>query len=150
MKIYKLSKKPLVLIYGLLLLILLVIRFALNLISRFLPITDYYVLLPLWIIAALFAVLVLPFYFHKAQFTVSSKEVTAKGGLIVTTKHFMLTESVKSVTSIITPLSRLTGLNFVVLNTLGAKLMMPFLSRKDAEEITASINNSIRMRRQGG
>jgi len=134
------------LIYALLAAVLLLINFALNLITRFVPFADYYVLLPLWVIAALFAVLVLPFYFHKVKFTVSSKEITAVGGLFVTAKHFMLTESVKSVTSIITPLSRLTGLNFIILNTLGAKLIMPFLSRKDAEEISAAINNSIRAR----
>ncbi|MDO4945741.1 MAG: PH domain-containing protein [Ruminococcus sp.] len=147
MKIYKTSKRPLVLIYVLLLLFLLLIKYALNLVTRFIPFTDYYVLLPLWIVVALFAVLVLPFYFHKCRFTVSSKEITAKGGLIITSKHFMLTEAVKSVTTVITPLSGLTGLNFVVLNTLGAKLMMPFLSKRDALEITAAINNTIRRRK---
>ena len=74
MKIYKLSKKPLVLLYVLLAAVLLLIEFALNmvlaLIDRFVPgfhgFADYYVLLPVWVMASLFAVLVLPFYFHKA------------------------------------------------------------------------------------
>lgn len=147
MKIYKTSKRPLVLIYILLLLFLLLIKYALGMVARVVPFTDYYVLLPLWIAAALFAVLVLPFYFHKCCFTVSSKEITAKGGLIITSNHFMLTESVKSVTTVITPLSRITGLNFVVLNTLGARLVMPFLSKHDALEITSAINNTIRKRK---
>ena len=65
----------------------------------------------------------------------------------MTTKQFMLTESVKSVTTVITPLSRFTGMNFIVLNALGSKLLMPFLSKKDAMEITSIINQSIRARK---
>lgn len=154
MKVYKLSKRPLALIYALLAAILLLIRFALNLImeliERFVPgysgFADYYVLLPLWVIAALFAVLVLPFYFHKAGYTVSSKEITAKSGLIVTSKQFMLTSAVKSVTAIFLPLGRFTGMNFIVLNALGSRLVIPFLSKRDAQEIADQVNNSIRSR----
>jgi membrane protein YdbS with pleckstrin-like domain len=154
MKIYKLSKRPLALIYALLGAILFFIRFALNLVldlvekyahihSNF---ADYYVLLPLWVIAALFAVLVLPFYFHKARYTVSDKEITAKSGLFITSKQFMLTSSVKSVTCILLPLGRLTGMNFIILNALGSRLVIPFLGRRDAEEIANLVNNSIRSR----
>ena len=154
MKIYKLSKRPLALIYALLGAILLLIKFALNLvlelIDRFVPdyrgFADYYVLLPVWVTAALFAVLVLPFYFHKARYTVSSKEITAKSGLVMTSKQFMLTSAVKSVTSILLPLGRLTGMNFIVLNALGSRLVIPFLSRRDAEEIAELVNNSSRSR----
>ncbi|WP_294491295.1 PH domain-containing protein [uncultured Ruminococcus sp.] len=155
MKIYKLSKKPLVLLYVLLAAVLLLIEFALNmvlaLIDRFVPgfhgFADYYVLLPVWVMASLFAVLVLPFYFHKAGYTVSDKEITAKGGLIVTSKQFMLTSAVRSVTLILLPLGRLTGMNFIILNALGSRLVIPFLNRRDAEEIAELVNNSIRSRR---
>ena len=154
MKIYKLSKRPLALLYASLAAILLLIRFALNvildLIERFVPnfkgFTDYYVLLPLWVISALFAVLVLPFYFHKACYTVSNKEITAKSGLIITSKQFMLTSSVTSVTSILLPLGRLTGMNFIILNALGSRLVIPFMTRRNAEEIADLVNNSIRSR----
>ncbi|HCJ41351.1 MAG TPA: hypothetical protein DHV89_07510 [Ruminococcus sp.] len=155
MKIYKLSKKPLVLLYVLLAAVLLLIEYALNmvlaLIDRFVPgfhgFADYYVLLPVWVMASLFAVLVLPFYFHKAGYTVSDKEITAKGGLIVTSKQFMLTSAVRSVTLILLPLGRLTGMNFIILNALGSRLVIPFLNRRDAEEIAELVNNSIRSRR---
>lgn len=154
MKIYKLSKRPLALIYMLLAAILLLIRFALalvlELIEQFVPgysgFADHYVLLPLWVIAALFAVLVLPFYFFKARYTVSDKEITAKGGMIVTSKQFMLTSAVKSVTSILLPLGRLTGMNFIILNALGSRLVIPFLNRRDAEEIAGLVNSAIRSR----
>lgn len=146
MRKYKPSKRPLVLIYILLFLILLVIKYALNLVSRFIPFSDNYIVFPLWIAAAMFAVMVLPFYFHKAYFVVTSKEVTLYGGLIITTKQFMPTSAVKSVTTVITPLSSVTGLNFIVLNSLGARVIIPFLTKKDAIEITAAINCSIRAR----
>lgn len=153
MRIYKLSKRPLILLYCLLAGILFIIKFALALVlelidkyAPYLHFTDDYILLPLWIITALYAVLVLPFYFFKARFTVSSKEITAKGGLIVTTSQFMQTSAVKSVTTVMLPLGRFTGMNFIVLNALGARLLIPFLRRKDAVEITDIVNNSIRSR----
>ena len=154
MKIYKLSKRPLALIYMLLAAILLLIKYALNLVLELINwlvpgysgFADYYVLLPLWVIAALFAVLVLPFYFYKASYTVSNKEITAKGGMIITSKQFMMTSAVKSVTSILLPLGKLTGMNFIVLNALGSRLVIPFLNRRDAEEIADQVNNAIRSR----
>ena len=154
MKIYKLSKRPLALIYALLGAILFFFFFALNLVLDLIEkyahihsnFADYYVLLPLWVVAALLAVLVLPFYFHKASYTVSDKEITAKSGLLITSKQFMLTSSVKSVTCILLPLGRLTGMNFIILNALGSRLVIPFLNRRDAEEIMNLVNNSIRSR----
>lgn len=155
-KIYKLSKRPLVLIYLLLGGALLLIRYALDLITWLLDrylhynnFADYYVLLPVWVITATFAVLVLPFYFHKARFTVSAREITAKGGLFFTSKQFMLTSSVMSVTTVMMPLGRFTGMNFLILNALGSRLLIPFLSRKDAEEIADIVNGSIRKRGDG-
>lgn len=156
MKIYKLSKRPLILLYCLLAGALLLIEFALSLIHEligkyapYLQFTDDYVLLPLWIVSALFAVLVLPFYFHKTRFTVSSKEITAKSGLLLTSRQFMLTSSVKSVTTVMFPLGKLTGMNFIILNALGARLLIPFLNKKDAVEITDIVNNTIRSRGEG-
>lgn len=153
MRIYKLSKRPLILLYCFLAGILFIIKFALALVlelidkyAPYLHFTDDYILLPLWAIATVYAVVVLPFYFFKARFTVSSKEITAKGGLIVTTSQFMQTSSVKSVTTVMLPLGRITGMNFIILNALGARLLIPFLRRKDAVEITDIVNNSIRSR----
>ena len=134
---YKPSKIPLFIFWAILAVILFLIRYAVNLIEK---------LIPLWIIAALFCLLVLPFYFIRSYFTVSSKEVTAFTGLFFTMRHFMPTSAIKSVTTIITPLGSITGLNFVVLNALGARLLIPFMSRRDAMEISAIVNSSIRNR----
>lgn len=113
---------------------------------KLIPFSVNYILMPMWIIAALFCLLMLPFYFIRSYFTVSSKEVTAFTGLFFTMRHFMPTSAIKSVTTIITPLGSITGLNFVVLNALGARLLIPFMSRRDAMEISAIVNSSIRNR----
>lgn len=137
---YKPSKIPLFIFWAILAVILFLIRYAVNLIEKLIPFSVNYILMPLWIIAALFCLLVLPFYFIRSYFTVSSKEVTAFTGLFFTMRHFMPTSAIKSVTTIITPLGSITGLNFVVLNALGARLLIPFMSRRDAMEISAIVN----------
>ena len=139
---YKPSKIPLFIFWAILAVILFLIRYAVNLIEKLIPFSVNYILMPLWIIAAL----LLPFYFIRSYFTVSSKEVTAFTGLFFTMRHFMPTSAIKSVTTIITPLGSITGLNFVVLNALGARLLIPFMSRRDAMEISAIVNSSIRNR----
>ena len=135
---YKPSKIPLYIFWA--------IRYAVNLLENLIPFSVNYILMPMWIIAALFCLLVLPFYFIRSYFTVSSKEVTAFTALFFTMRHFMPTSAIKSVTTIITPLGSITGLNFVVLNALGARLLIPFMSRRDAMEISAIVNSSIRNR----
>lgn len=147
MHIYKPSKRPLIIIYILLFLILLLIRYAVNLISRFIPFSVDFILMPLWIAAAFFSIFILPIYFVKSFFSVSAGEIFTQTGMVVYTKQFMLSTSVKSVTTIVTPFGKYTGLNFVVLNALGSRLIMPFLTKKDALEITAIINRSIRSRK---
>lgn len=137
---YKPSKIPLFIFWAILAVILFLIRYAVNLIEKLIPFSVNYILMPMWIIAALFCLLVLPFYFIRSYFTVSSKEVTAFTGLFFTMRHFMPTSAIKSVTTIITPLGSITGLNFVVLNALGARLLIPFMSRRDAMEISAIVN----------
>lgn len=146
MRTYKPSKKPLAVIYIGLFLVLLLIKFAMNIVNRFIPFSVDTYIQPVWIIVALFAVFILPIYFFSSYFTISSTEITVKAGMIVTTKQFMPTSSVKSVTAIITPLSKITALNFVVLNALGSRVVLPFLTKKNVDEITAEINHSIRNR----
>lgn len=73
---YKPSKIPLFIFWAILAVILFLIRYAVNLIEKLIPFSVNYILMPMWIIAALFCLLVLPFYFIRSYFTVSSKEVT--------------------------------------------------------------------------
>ena len=146
MRTYKPSKRPLAVIYIVLFLILLLIKYAMNIVNRFVPFSVDTYIQPVWIIVSVFAVFILPIYFFKSYFTVSSTEITVKAGLIITTKQFMPASSVKSVTAIMMPFNGFTAMNFVVINALGSRVVMPFLSKKNAIEITAVINHSIRTR----
>lgn len=149
MRIYKLSKRSLIFIYTVLGGSLLLIIFAVKVLRRYVTLPDFvddYVLLPLWVIAAVFAVLMLPGYYRRTRFTVTSKEITVKSGIVVISDQFIPTSSVKSVTTVLLPLGRITGLNFIILNCLGARVVLPCLSRRDALEITALVENTIRSR----
>lgn len=98
----------------------------------------------------LVAVTVFPIYVLVARYEVSSSEVKLRKGFIVISHQFIPTSSVMSVTTVTTPLSVLTGFNFVVLNCPGAKSILPFVTRKQAREISETINDAIRHRLENG
>lgn len=140
------SKRPLFLIYAVLFFCMVFIRSIMGIIGVFvsLPIGDYF-----WILlipAALAALLVLPAFFFGTFFTVSGKEITVCRSFIMNVKTLMPVSSVKSVTTVMLPLSKYTGMNFVVVNSLGGKVVLPFLSKSSALEITSVINHSLRRR----
>lgn len=60
----------------------------------------------------------------------------------------MKTEAVQYISLIMTPFSKYTGFNFVVLHALGGTIFLPFLSKSDAEEISRHINLSINSRKE--
>ena len=92
------------------------------------------------------AVTVLPIYILIAKYEVSGDSVKLRTGIVLILHQYVPTSSVLSVTTVMTPLSILTGFNFVVLNSPGAKTVMPFVIRKQAREISATVNGAIRQR----
>ena len=82
----------------------------------------------------------LPLYFAKTSYSISSDIISKHSGMIFTTRQLMRGGSVQYVTAVITPFSRFTALNFIVINALGGKIFLAFLSKKDAAEITAALN----------
>lgn len=145
---YRPSTKPLYIIWLLLLLIMLILKYAFSYVQKFIPFSNMYILIPIWVAATFFAVFILPFYFKKAFFTVTSKAVTSFSGVIITSRQFMPLDSIMSVTIISFPFAKLFGFNFVILNSMGANLIIPFLKKSDAEELTASVNGAIRNRQK--
>ena len=143
---YHMSKRPLILIYIILFLQIILIKYIAKFISRFISFSVDKFILPVWIIAVVIALFVMPVFFFGAFATVSDKEITLNRTFIFRVKSFMPVTSVKSVTTIMLPLGRFFGLNFVAFNAMGSRLMIPFLSKKDAIEITAVINGAIRRR----
>lgn len=89
----------------------------------------------------------LPLYFSRACYMVSSREVIRCSGFFFQVKQFMKVEAIQYVTLVKTPFSRLTGLNFVIINALGGNLLLLFLSRGDAEEIERTLTAVLRARK---
>ena len=96
------------------------------------------------------SVIVFPIYILVAKYEVSSKDVRLRKGVVILSHQYVPLSSVTSVTTVTTPLSVLTGFNFVVLNSPGAKSIMPFVTRRQAREISSVVNDAIRHRLYAG
>lgn len=97
-----------------------------------------------WLLILLVSVFVIPHYFLRAKLVITESEIAAAGGYFSYRTDYMPVSSIKSVSVIATPLGFVTGLNFVVINALGARLLISCLRKRDAEEIAELINRQIR------
>lgn len=93
----------------------------------------------------LFGMILLPIMFSKAEYNISVNDITKTAGFFLITKQYMRTKSIQYVTTITTPFSHFTSINFVIINALGGKIFLPFLTKKDVIEITATLNRAIRL-----
>ena len=92
------------------------------------------------------SVIVFPMYILIAKYEVSKSDVKLRKGVVILSHQYVPLSSVTSVTTVTTPLSVLTGFNFVVLNCPGAKSILPFVTRRQAREISDTVNEAIRHR----
>lgn len=103
-----------------------------------------YVLVGIFVGAAfMFGVILLPMYFRRTAIFLSSQEITVHTGLIYIRREQMKLSAVQYVTRVAFPLSSFSGFNFVILRGLGANVVLPFLSAKDAEEIAAAVEGNM-------
>ena len=79
-------------------------------------------------------------------FPITQRDVKLRKGFFIISHQYVPLSSVTSVTTVTTPLSVLTGFNFVVLNCPGSKSIMPFLTRRQAREISEIVNAAIKSR----
>jgi hypothetical protein len=103
----------------------------------------------LWVLILLVALIVIPHYFIHAKVILTNNEIASAGGFICNRNDYMTVNAVKSVSVVITPLGSLTGFNFVIINALGARMIISFLRKQDVILISKHINDMIR-RRDGG
>lgn len=99
-----------------------------------------------WALSAMVMVFGVPRYYRFTKLDLSPEEICYRSGFISDSRQYMPTSSVKSVTTIITPMSRYTGLNFVIINALGSKIIVPFMRKSDCREATEYINSLIKAR----
>ena len=102
-----------------------------------------------WIVILAVSIIIIPHYFLRAKVTVTRTEVASAAGYFTYRTDYMPINAIKSVSVIITPLGFLTGLNFVVINALGARVLISCLRKSDAEEIAETINKRLRETEEG-
>ncbi|MBQ8514111.1 MAG: PH domain-containing protein [Ruminococcus sp.] len=85
-----------------------------------------------WIIIGLFY---LPMSLDRIRITVTDSRITMDSGLFLIRSRSLLLRSLQLSSIIRTPFSQYTGLNFVPLHAYGGSLILPFLKRKDAQEL---------------
>lgn len=97
----------------------------------------------LWALILLVALIVIPHYFIYSKTVITKNEIATAGGFFTYKNDYMPISSVKSVSVIVTPFGGLTGFNFVIINALGAKLIICFLRKKDVMMISKDISEMI-------
>lgn len=88
----------------------------------------------------LVGVLWLPLYFSQCSYFLSGLEVVVSVGVIFKKRQVMRMSAIQYATLITTPFSRVSGLNFLLINGCGGSLLLKFISRADGEEILRIIN----------
>lgn len=146
MKKYRPSKRAAATIYILLTALLVLITAAIFLAIPFLGKYDIYAAIIYWAFHAYVACVMIPLYFKRSSIEVSHDEIIQTTGMLTKKSEYMPMESVKSVTTIVTPMSRLTGLNFIIINALGSKIILSFMRKNDCTEATKYINDIIKSR----
>lgn len=100
----------------------------------------------LWTLILLIAIIVIPHYFIHSKVVITNNEIAAAGGFITYKNDYMPISSIKSVSVVITPFGTLTGFNFVIVNSLGARMLLCFLRKNDVNAIAQRVNELIRSR----
>ena len=97
-----------------------------------------------WMIILVVSIIIIPHYFLRSKVMITQTEVASAAGYFSYRTDYMPISAIKSVSVIITPLGSLTGLNFVVINALGARVLISCMRKSDAEEIAETINKRLR------
>ena len=104
----------------------------------------------MWILIGVFATagifmgsVYLPIWFRNTRYCISKKEINKVSGCFITSKQLMRTSAVQYTTTVRTPFSKITGLNFLIFNAMGGKIIWLFLSRKDIDEILKLIERVV-------
>lgn len=137
------AKRSIVFIYVSMLLIAMLITQLVLTFDSFLKELGNYILIILWAVVGIYLLILFPLFYKKTRFMVSKDDIVKYTFLFTFKYQYMTMDSVRSVSTIITPLSRVTGLNFIIINALGSKMLLPFILKDDCLEITKYFNEII-------
>ncbi len=88
--------------------------------------------------------ILMPLYFSRTSYTFDKNAISKKGGLFFTKKQLMKLSSVQYYTSIKTPLSSFTSLNFIIIHALGGVVILHYLSKNDLKEVEHILSESLK------
>lgn len=101
-------------------------------------------LIVMWIVigifagsAALLSLVCLPLFFRQQRCLASSAKITLRTGILFLREQSIRLDRVQFVQTITGPFDGMLGLNFIILYVYGGQLTLPFLSRRDRNELTA-------------
>lgn len=137
------AKRSIVILYILLLALALFLTFLTLRFERYLKGASGIILAVVWILTLAFMLILLPMYYKLTRIYVSDQEVTKYTFLFTYKYQYMSMNAVKSVTTFITPFGKYTGLNFIIVNALGSRMLLPLLGKNDCREISYFLNDII-------
>ena len=91
-------------------------------------------------VAGLFAGVIIPGYFGRSHLSVSGRDIVCIKGMVTDRKVYLKMDAVKSVTMVVTPFGGKTGLNLIVFNAMGSRLIVWFLDKEDCVDIYGFVN----------
>ncbi len=91
----------------------------------------------------IFALIVLRFWHRSLNYILTDTAVISDAGFVVKSHQVMKYSAVQYVSRISMPLSRISSFNFIIVSALGGRLLLMFMSDKDAAEITEMIRSKI-------
>lgn len=97
-----------------------------------------------WGLVILYGVFFLPIYFKNTVYNISDSDLRKKTGMVFFSKQFMKMRSIQYISTIITPFSKYTGLNFIIVNAWGGRMVFFFLNRDEAMEIASHLDEAAR------
>lgn len=93
-----------------------------------------------WGTAILYGVFFLPIYFKHTVYNIYENDIRKKTGMIFFSKQYMKIRSIQYISTIITPFSKLTALNFIIVNAWGGRMIFCFLTRDEAMELSSYLD----------
>lgn len=84
----------------------------------------------------------LPLYFASVRCEMTNDKITRHSGVIFKTSQTVRFSTVQYTTLVVTPFSKYTGLNFVIMFVYGGQMLLLFLSAEDAQLVLEYAGNA--------
>lgn len=104
----------------------------------------------MWSSASLFTLIAIfagmiytPLYFRSISTEISENTIRVSSGVFLKNSGVMKLEAVQYATLISTPFSEKSGLNFILLNALGGKQLIPFMKHTEALSLYAELTAAL-------